>query len=360
MPFEYMDKRNENGFIDLSAMLSKKAMRRNAAKNTIGTLRKEWITCEDGIDYLFKETASDKFSFLGEVIMQDFCEQMGFPSAEYDLAILEGKIGTLSKNYLNNRDSTELSGVRFVQGVFPQGIEGNRVDSNNLGDVEKAFRAFLSDDEKSATLLTNTLKKLHILDFMAIHPDRHPLNWAVIVTTQGGGEKQHILAPAYDNCGILLLHNTEAKLGEYLKKAQADPDGWLDKTFLSRPKPEKKTQLHFDKAKISRTEDFRRFCSHHSQDEEIMKFLHKIQSLDVNKTMDKLSQLYLRETAAGKMVFDWARTVAEKRKAQIREIYQEVKLANGTPAVQLSNVKDDSSPIVAQNPSQQFDKHTKY
>ena len=208
--------RNKAGFIDLDKLKSYKE------KGAVveGSNAKAWFNVE-GTRFLYKEYDSVLPCF-GEVLYYKAAKMCGVDCAEYDFASCEGKVGTISYDFLKENEAyynfLELS-CQFGDSNFDlENISGNRdllVIQNNRYNNLAAIKDLLNNlfhvsiEEKKEIEIK--LIKMFCLDTIFWHMDRTLWNYGIAIDENTDDVR---FADVHDNSYVLCLNRGE----EYIKE----------------------------------------------------------------------------------------------------------------------------------------------
>lgn len=170
------------------------------SREVLGLREKSWmiLPSQSGEElWLFKEPRLEpgKMEHLAEKIAQEVADCIGLPCARVELATLDGKRGSISKNVLRAGE-TLIHGNEVIAGLVdgydPKAKRGSRdhtFDRACLGISGYCQRNDQAAIAQFAGFLT--------LDALIGNTDRHHLNWAVINSTPPR------LAPSFDHASSL-------------------------------------------------------------------------------------------------------------------------------------------------------------
>ena len=130
--------KNEKGFIILDDY-------KKLEHFTMGRKEKQWLEI-DGEKYLFK-TGYSNYEIFSELISEEIGKQLELEMAHYELAILDGKIGVLTPNFLKGFDII-INGKRVLE------IANFIIEENNL-ESEIPLKNCVSDVLCAINLFTN-------------------------------------------------------------------------------------------------------------------------------------------------------------------------------------------------------------
>lgn len=130
-----------------------------------------------------------------ELVANELARDFGFPVVEYDLAILGGKRGVISKNF-RKEDATYISGEKLLLSCGY-----NDANNNNLEDIWYALENRYENHSNKREIvekLMNRVVSLFIFDILICQDDRHSSNWEI---EEHGNDID--IAPIYDNESML-------------------------------------------------------------------------------------------------------------------------------------------------------------
>ena len=162
----------------------------------------------DGITYFYKYDCPCepyKVSPYNELVACEIADDLGISHVEYDLAIIGGFKGLISKNFrLSNVNY--ISGKDFLINNHPLGKESNIANLNNLEDIWIALEEYYKRNSKYHNIVSRVMKQIvnmFIFDMLTGQVDRGYSNWWFLEYPDG---KLH-LQPLFDNVRILMLHH---------------------------------------------------------------------------------------------------------------------------------------------------------
>lgn len=164
------------------------------------------------VEYFYKyERPREPFkvSPYNELIACEIAEDLFLPHVDYDLAIIGGFKGVISKDFRKN-NVKYLSGKEFLSNNYPLGHQDNISNLNNLEDIWIALEKYYNGNQNYQNIVSELMKKIvniFIFDLLTGQTDRHFLNWGFIEYLDGTLDLQ----PLFDNMRILVLHHREAE-----------------------------------------------------------------------------------------------------------------------------------------------------
>ena len=146
----------------------------------------------NGLTYYFKfDSLSNS---LNELICYYISKDMGLDSVFYDLAIVGGFTGNLSKDY-KVKNAKYISGEEIINSV------DKMVDAykyNNLRGIWHCLEVYFKDYPNMQEIVAKLMMKivkLFIFDLITGQEDRHEENWGVVIYENGDVDLQ----PIFDN-----------------------------------------------------------------------------------------------------------------------------------------------------------------
>lgn len=209
--------RDENGFINLNKLVNF----REKGEVVEGSHAKSWYNV-DGVRFLFKEY-DDVLPTFGEVLYSRIANKCGVRCAEYDFACSNGKVGTISYDFLDEHSSyynfleltTQFCDTKFTleEIVNDKGllvIHDSKY--NNLTTICGVLEEIFNINEEERFNIEMELVKMFCLDTMFLHADRRLWNYGIIVDELSD---EMGLAPSHDNSHVLCLQKGK----KYIEKA---------------------------------------------------------------------------------------------------------------------------------------------
>ncbi len=144
-----------------------------------------------------------RVSPYNELVAGEIADDLNIPHVEYDLAIISGFKGLISKDFrLNNVNY--LSGKDFLINNHPLGKKENIADLNNLDDIWIALENYYNVNSKYQNVVSKVMKKIvnmFIYDILTGQVDRGYSNWWLLEYP----DRTLDLQPLFDNIRILML-----------------------------------------------------------------------------------------------------------------------------------------------------------
>ncbi|GHU53405.1 hypothetical protein AGMMS49975_11380 [Clostridia bacterium] len=163
---------------------------------TTGARKKEWIEL-DGKPWLFKEAKNpETFEFVVEKIAYELTKPLGLSHAVTELALYNGRIGSISQSVLADRQGWKLLEFKnLVKAEF-----GFRTDSDNTWykDHSMTYNTKMIKDVMNSIKpkIFDSFVQAMLFDFLISNSDRHHSNWGVLRNLRFG-EKE--FCPLYDS-----------------------------------------------------------------------------------------------------------------------------------------------------------------
>lgn len=168
----------------------------------IGRKEKIWLQ-KDEKKYLFK-CGTSNYEIYAELIAAELARQCGFETAEYELAIYNGKSGVVTPSFLKFGEIM-ISGDKYLSNAKEIAIENNINLNFNENNIENIMNAFAFQDPNSdISELMLALMKIFCFDLVIMESDRNKTNWSII--RSGNGKVR--IAPIYD-CSTMARMNTD-------------------------------------------------------------------------------------------------------------------------------------------------------
>lgn len=127
--------------------------------------------------YYFKEpTERYPWEFWNEIIAYEVGRVLGFNVLKYEVAVLNGVAGCLSKSMTESPLEELIHGQQFMLRMLPT-FETKKGSDHTFQLVEDFFN---STNEKSHQLIINDFIEMLVFDAIIGNRDRHQQNWAII------------------------------------------------------------------------------------------------------------------------------------------------------------------------------------
>ncbi|WP_318617973.1 HipA domain-containing protein [Sporosarcina sp. YIM B06819] len=215
-------------------MIDTSLWKRDLKSQASGTRTKFWLLepgteLEHATKYLFKIPTEGTGGHWAEFVASKVGEELGFHTADVELAINNGTVGTISKNFRTKSEELYEGGDLFLS-LF-EDFDRHSLTYYELPHILELLSAY--DLEKDFMALL-------VFDALIANNDRHCDNWGVL-----SGPKEVRLAPIYDNGSSLGFNEVEHK-----KQKMLTDDRMLE-GFCNRGKPSiglpgRKKPKHFE------------------------------------------------------------------------------------------------------------------
>lgn len=97
--------RDENGRINLNTADLDRVIKIDRKPYTVGARPKLWCECNGGQpDILFKETLTNNYEDIAEIIGYEIAKKMGLNCAEYDFAVFDGRNGVITSDFIGENE----------------------------------------------------------------------------------------------------------------------------------------------------------------------------------------------------------------------------------------------------------------
>lgn len=179
----------------------------------MGTKPKFWCLDESGIEFLFKESRSHAGEHWSEKVAAEIAGALGLPHAEIDLAVCDGKNGTISRTFLH---PTEPSSLIHGNELLFEHDPNYPIDAPNFRLAQHTLDRIISGLRGSGAVLPDGFtgpEGVHtacdlfvgylLLDALIVNTDRHHANWAVILSPNRDGTYLVEIAPTFDHASSL-------------------------------------------------------------------------------------------------------------------------------------------------------------
>lgn len=208
--------KNKDGFVELNKL------KKYREKGTVveGSNAKCWFNVS-GERFLFKEYG-DVLSAFGELLYYKASQICGVDCAEYDLAIFEGKKGTISFDFLSENETyynfLELSSDFGENNLDLENVSTDRDllilqnnKYNNLSSIKSLLARLFRIPLEQRREIEIGLIKMFVLDTLFWHVDRTIWNYGIVINEESDDVR---FAQVHDNSHVLWLHKGE----EYIRE----------------------------------------------------------------------------------------------------------------------------------------------
>lgn len=212
--------RNKDGYINLNVLDNY----REKGEIVEGSNAKTWFNVE-GCRFLFKQYDSALPAF-GEVLYSKIGNNAGVNCAVYDFALYNGKIGTISYDFLKENEvyynclelTTQFSDTKFSY----EEIRNNRDllilhnnKYNNLSSIQNLLNDLFNVSDVYKKKMEIELIKMFCLDTVFWHRDRNLWNYGIIINEETDSMK---FSPCHDNSYVLCLEKGKEYIEEVIAK----------------------------------------------------------------------------------------------------------------------------------------------
>ncbi len=186
-------KRNEKGYL----ILEPKDYLITKIPASQGTREGKWYLLSNRTRVFIKNICSMREAY-SELISEEIANQMGIPSAKYDLVEMGGLLKIASVNILDTGEEL-IHGFDILNDLKIKDID--TICSNIERKINKSFPTV---DNKKIQGIKEDFLKITIFDKIIRNWDRNPGNWGLIVSSD---KKDLKLAPEFDNNKALMYHD---------------------------------------------------------------------------------------------------------------------------------------------------------
>lgn len=317
--------RNKEGFINMDRLIHY----REKGIVVSGSNAKGWYNV-NGTRILFKEY-DNVLACFAEVLYYRAARMCGVDCAAYDFAMCEGKVGTISYDFLGVDECyynfLELTS-QFGDSNFDLENISNNHDLlviqnnkyNNLSSIRNLLGRLFHISKAQKKEIEKGLIKLFCLDTLFWHQDRTLWNNGIIVDEE---EDTSRLAPAHDNSYVLCLNRGP----EYIEECIVD---FINGGVMGLGKNKYSSfELVFEgDDSIEQLINFYENC-----DEEMRETIDEvIKNLDVNKVLEET----MEDCKIGDVPALWIKAVLNFRRKTILRGFESVKIKDDE--AQLPNV----------------------
>lgn len=179
----------------------------------MGTKPKFWCLDHSGTEFLFKESRSHSGEQWSEKVAAEIAGVLGLPHAEIELAVCDGKNGTLSQNFLSAEEPSSL--IHGNELLFEHDPD-YPIDAPNFRLVQHTLDRIISglrrsgakrpdrfSGPKNVTSACELFVGYLLLDALIVNTDRHHANWGVIISPCMDGTYLVEMAPTFDHASSL-------------------------------------------------------------------------------------------------------------------------------------------------------------
>ena len=261
---------------------------------------------KDGKKYLFKYGVVNYESYA-ELIAEQLGIQAGIEMAHYEAAVMLGKLGVITTNFLKSEDLIMTSDKlrEYIQILFNENnINYDVKDSSILNIIEAAWTY---DGNINVEILSNELMKRWVFYGLILESDKNSTNISFIKTPEGLK-----LSPDYDNSSMCQLNKNINNMIPMLYRGYdiySFTDGVNNQLHLS-----KKTE------NLSFLEEFKVFAEKYS--DVCMQILESFDAIDVDKAIETVEMI--NKIDVPYEVKFWVNKVINTRLADLKAIYKNV------------------------------------
>ena len=179
----------------------------------MGTKPKFWCQDQNGVEFLFKESRPHTGEHWSEKVAAEIACLLNLTHAEIEFATCNGRLGTISKNFLRTAKTSDL--IHGNEILFEHDSK-YPIDAPHFRLAQHTLDRIISGIQNSGAVLPQSwgaLDKIHsaeelfigylLLDALIANTDRHHANWAVMRTQNLDGENLIELAPTFDHASSL-------------------------------------------------------------------------------------------------------------------------------------------------------------
>ena len=261
---------------------------------------------KDGKKYIFKYGVFNYESYA-ELIAEQLGIQAGIEMAHYEAAVMLGKLGVITTNFLKSEDLIMTSDKlrEYIQILFNENnINYDVKDSSILNIIEAAWTY---DGNINVEILSNELMKRWVFYGLILESDKNSTNISFIKTPEGLK-----LSPDYDNSSMCQLNKNINNMIPMLYRGYdiySFTDGVNNQLHLS-----KKTE------NLSFLEEFKVFAEKYS--DVCMQILESFDAIDVDKAIETVEMI--NKIDVPYEVKFWVNKVINTRLADLKAIYKNV------------------------------------
>ena len=261
---------------------------------------------KDGKKYIFKYGVVNYESYA-ELIAEQLGIQAGIEMAHYEAAVMPGKLGVITTNFLKSEDLIMTSDKlrEYIQILFNENnINYDVKDSSILNIIEAAWTY---DGNINVEILSNELMKRWVFYGLILESDKNSTNISFIKTPEGLK-----LSPDYDNSSMCQLNKNINNMIPMLYRGYdiySFTDGVNNQLHLS-----KKTE------NLSFLEEFKVFAEKYS--DVCMQILESFDAIDVDKAIETVEMI--NKIDVPYEVKFWVNKVINTRLADLKAIYKNV------------------------------------
>lgn len=193
----------------------------DGASEGSGRSEKVWLISDNNQIGLFKfpkidpVTQAETTEHISEHLAHQLGELLGVPTANVDLGVYDGRIGSMS--YLVSQPGEFLiEGINFISGHYPKYNAETMQNEDDgtyycIDHILKSVPSFLPD---------RIWIEMMLFDYLIGNADRHQSNWALLMrlSTENKFTIQLSQCPLYDNGSSLCCYVNDTQISNFLGK----------------------------------------------------------------------------------------------------------------------------------------------
>jgi hypothetical protein len=184
----------------------------------LGSKPKFWVLL-DGQRWLFKEARPQTGEDWAEKVAAEIAHQLGINAATVELAEFSGKVGCISRNFIDVSDGEALVHGNEVMAWQVTGYDKDKIfrqSDHTLENIQRAIRG-LADPAHTDAMLTE-LASYMVLDALIGNTDRHHENWGLRLHGPVSMQSRSLsVAPSFDHASSLGRELRDARRMELLE-----------------------------------------------------------------------------------------------------------------------------------------------
>lgn len=192
----------------------------------MGSKDKCWVQLpNDSNPWLFKFSRLSAGRVTGEhwaeKIAAEIAALMAIPHAQVELAVLDGRPGSLSQRFSQLSRSgvnVELEHGNALLAGYVTGYDRtkqNKQSDHTLRNIIKVVGSLFPEDEARSNALRQLAGYL-VFDALILNTDRHHENWGVLRTVSPDHVVAYEIAPSFDHASSLARNESPEKLARWL------------------------------------------------------------------------------------------------------------------------------------------------